>query len=114
MPAAQLHVAIGAEQRNSRGAHLAGRELQQTQAGLIGPVQVVEKHHQRPLATRVVEEAHDAVEEPEAGLLRLARVGLGEIGKALPELGNQRGHIGRACSEPLAQPRCGHLRHDGA
>ena len=114
MLAAQLHVAIGAEKRHAGIAHLADQKLHESQGGLVGPVQVVEKQDQRPGAARAVEEARDAVEEAEAGLLRLHGIGLGEIGKAASELGNQGRDVGCASPELLLQPRSGQLRHQRA
>ena len=52
MAAAQLDVAIGADQQQASRAQLAREELEQEQRGLVGPVQVVEDDDQRPARAR--------------------------------------------------------------
>jgi hypothetical protein len=43
MLATQLHVAVGPEQPHARVAHPAHQEVQESQARLVGPVQIVEQ-----------------------------------------------------------------------
>ena len=40
-----FHIAIGADEKQARGAQLSGEELQQHQAGVVGPVQIVHDDH---------------------------------------------------------------------
>jgi type II secretory pathway component PulF len=83
-------------------AHAARQILQQEQAGLVGPVQVVEHDHQRLRAGGAAQEARHALEEPQPFGVALERWGLRQVGEALADLGEQRGDLGGAVSE-LAQ-----------
>ncbi len=69
-----LLLAVGAEQQNRTLRDFVGEELDQFQGRGIRPLQVV--HHEDlgvAILGNAVQEARDAVEEPEALLLRLNR-----------------------------------------
>ncbi len=94
--APELHVAVGPEQEQTRGAELSGQELQEQQRGLVRPVQVVDHEGQRLHPGGVRQEGGDAVEEPEARLLGLELGGLGKPRQPLAHLGDHLGDVGRA------------------
>ena len=69
---------------------LSGDELQQPQGRVVGPVQVVEDHHQRRVAGEPAQRAGDRVEQPELGVRRvLRRFGLA-LAPARPTAGSPR------------------------
>ena len=68
----------------SRVGKLPGDELQQEQRALVRPVQIVQDEHERPGATRSLQEARDRVEEAKASLL-----GIGASEKALRRSGSR-------------------------
>ena len=69
MAARELDVAVGADEQQRASGKLARDELEQEQRSLVRPVQVVQDEHERPGATRSLQEARDRVEEAKAGLL---------------------------------------------
>ncbi len=99
--AAELDVAVGADDQQARGADLAGHVLEQQQRGLVGPVQVVEEQDHRAVARGRDQEARDRVEQPEARLLALGGPGrldveaLGDLGHELGDLGGAGAHLPR-------------------
>ena len=101
--AAELDVAVGADQQQAGAGEPAGDEAQQQQRGLVGPVQVVEHDHQRARARGAGEEAGERVEEPEARLLGLHVRRLADVAEALGELGDDLGDVGGAAAELPAQ-----------
>ena len=68
---AELDIAVGADDQQARDLHLSREELEQQQRGLVGPVEIIEEQHEGPPVRCVLEERRNAVEEPEARLLRL-------------------------------------------
>jgi hypothetical protein len=68
-----LDVAVGADQQQARVGQLPRDELQQQQAGPVGPVEVVEDHHQAGVGRRLAQRRGHGVEQAEAGHLRIER-----------------------------------------
>ena len=97
--AAELDVAVGAEDQQAARGELAGDELEQQQRGLVGPVQVVEhEHHRAGRGRPPSEEARDRVEEPEARLLAVGALGGLDV-EPLGDLGDELGDLGGAGAE---------------
>ncbi len=99
MTAPQLDVAIGAEQQQARGAQLAREELQQQEGRFVGPVQIVEDHHQRASLRGVAQQHREALEKSEARLLGIEARRHREAGQRFVDLGHQRGNVRGAGTE---------------
>jgi hypothetical protein len=110
-----LDVPVGGDQQQARVGQLPRHELQQQQAGPVGPVEVVEDDHQTGVGRCLAERGGHGVEEAEPGHLGVERgrrqgprgghrqLGheLAELGRVLAELGGQR--RGRAAGGQGAQ-----------
>jgi hypothetical protein len=109
MPATHLGLAVQAHDHQSTRIELAREEARQSQGRIVGPVQVVERQHQRLSRAGAHEEAAHALEQAKARLLvvvqdakgrdvadQLAelRHQLAELGGARPEIAGERGPIG--------------------
>ena len=97
---AQLDIAVGAEHHQPAAAQLLRQELQQQQRRLVRPVHVVEDHHHWLVLRGVLQESRDAVEKPEARLVRLQRRRCGQTGQSfldfrhhLRDVGGTRPHL---------------------
>jgi len=66
----QLHVPVAANDQDMAVTQQASEEFQQQQRWLVGPMEVVQHQQQGPKLSRSLQEAGDAVEEPESGLDR--------------------------------------------
>ena len=84
----ELGVAVGADHQQPGGGRVGHHVAEQLEAGLVGPVQVVEEHHDRVLGARRIEEGHGGgVEEVALG------VGVGALGgRQAPESLAEGGH----------------------
>ena len=102
--AAELDVAVGADDQQAGVGEPAGEEAQQQQRRLVGPVQIVEHDDQRAGARGAAEELGDGVEDPEARLLGIHRRELADVAEALADLGHDPRHVRGAGAELPAQP----------
>ena len=105
MMAAELDVAVGPDHQQAGVGQAPGDEAQQQQRWLVGPMQVVEDHDQRPRARGFAEKGRNRIEEAKPRLLGIAidRPALAEVAETLAELGHDLGDIGGATAELPAQ-----------
>jgi hypothetical protein len=97
-----VELAPGADHQDPRGREAAGEEAEQPQRGEVGPLQVVEDHHQRPLLGGRQQHRAELVEQPEPGrLLRLGGGGRRGRGGQLGQQPGRRGEGGGAPPQPL-------------
>jgi len=76
------------EHEDVRVPQSAAREAQRQDRRRIRGVEVLEDDRERPALADVPEEGRDGVEQCEAGLLGLERLGRLDLGKRLPDLGD--------------------------
>ena len=108
-------VATGTDDQQPHRSRIARDVAQGEQRRAVGPVQILEHEHDRPLLGGSAQQRADRLEEPVARALGIPRQGLGERGHALgqlrhdaaklaaDELGLARQHVRRAGSDVLAQ-----------
>ena len=93
--ALQLAEGGRAQPEDRRMLQPPGEELDELAAVLVAPLEVVHRDHQRPLAGQRADHLGDALEQP-PGIGRIGgRLGLGQAGEALAQLGQQPGDLGQ-------------------
>jgi hypothetical protein len=97
-----VEVAVGGEHQRPGGRQPAGQEVEQLQRRRVGPLEVLQDHHQRPVLGGGQQHRGDLVQQPEPGRGRL--VGGGRRGGPPRELGQEPGQRGGVGGQPLEAP----------
>jgi len=97
-----VELAPGGEHEHPGGREPAGQEVEQLQRRRVGPLEVLQDHHQRPVVGGRQDDRGELVQELEAGRGRLG-VG-GRRGGRPRQLGQEPGQCGGVGGQP-AQPR---------
>jgi hypothetical protein len=107
MPPVHLGVPVDAHHHHQQPGtlQLPAREPQQGQRRRVGPVQIVQHQQQRPAGRRRPQEPGEAVEQPEAGRLRLDRRRRRQVRQARADGRHDLGDVGGAGAHLLAQRR---------
>jgi hypothetical protein len=105
MSPVHLGVPVAAHHQQPGTLQLPTQEPQQGQRRRIRPVQVVQHQQQRPAGGGRPQEAGQAVEQPEAGRLRLGRRRGRQVRQALADGRHDLGDVGRTGTHVLAQRR---------
>jgi hypothetical protein len=95
--AGYFDVSIGSDQEQAGVGQYTGHKLQQQQTRPVGPMKVVEDHHQTVRPRRTPQGAGHGVEEPEPGRLGVERGWRLQAGHHLGQLRQQLGHLGSPC-----------------
>jgi hypothetical protein len=92
VPAVPFNVPVGADEKQARGAQFSGEELQQHEAGVVGPVQIVhDDDHRRSPRCGTEKRAH-GIEELKASQLGFQNRQRWQIGEGVGHLRDELGH----------------------
>src|SRR5215468_4735138 len=91
-----LAIAVGADEQQVGGLDLSGDKLQQEQRRPVGPVQIVEDHHDGLALRGRLQKRRDGVEEAKSGLVRFERRRGAQVWKSALEFGNDLSYVGSA------------------
>ncbi len=105
MPPVDLCVPVDAHHQQAGTLQLATHEAQQGQRRRVRPVQVVEDQQQRAAGGRRPQEGRQAVEQLEAGHLRLDRRRAGQVRQTVADVRGQLGDVGGTRAQVVAQRR---------
>ena len=104
---AQLVVPIGTGEEHRPARNLARQKMQEAQAGVVGPLNVVDHDNQLPVLSQRFEELHQRMEQARLACLGEVRRQRQQVKQAGGHGWHQRGDLGQQDRCNLAQPRLG-------